>query len=604
MSDFIYSAAGIPEEDLGAEIRACYREDPPKIHSFQGSWGTLAVSQNLYQGFEPVETDKYLLVVLGGPQLQFTYNDFLSGKDATAGTRKLLERWQDGLLNWQSNLSGPFCVVLIDKASQEVSCVTDLLSFIPVYQTQREGAVLLSSHLDALARVSLRRDQPDLVSQADFILHKVVTYPYTSYEGISQLSPGSVHRLKGKGGAVNSKTYWLPREQEMLEDIEAAAAHFRKSVERYIIALTQGMKRVAQFISGGEDSRALAGMLPKEMQRDGFVFLDGMNREGQLARRAAEAYGVRFQMGTRKETHYLDLLPGASDLVGRGSLYLGLHSYGFHKSCGLRDYPAVFGGLYADALFKGSRIKKERWSSRYRFLRQRKDMDYSVSAPIKQQVFRAEIVEQVQERRRQHLERIQEFRGESAEEWFQLWPASMNLNIPNLHGNRRLFRSYEPFLCHELVQLSARMPQAWKLNRRFFTKAVRPYLKPTKWLLHGDGRLPYFSWKINSMLSLKTFLVRKIRRRLGFNNQNDEPWADWNALLNSEAWQEKLEKYSPGFEALRPILREQELRKLISDGGLDRFSKFALLQELYYASRKGEQMNWEPEDRQELRQSG
>src|SRR5690606_31578650 len=130
----------------------------------------------------------------------------------------------------------------------------------------------------------------------------------------------------------------------------------RIGLYRYVKSITNEVNDIAQFISVGEDSRVLTGLLQLN-SRDAFIFLDKMNREGKLAEKAAHAYEANFKMATRTKTHYLKILPHCSDLVGSGSQYHHAHTYGFHKSCKLNKYSAVFGGLLSDALLKGSHIK-------------------------------------------------------------------------------------------------------------------------------------------------------------------------------------------------------------------------------------------------------
>src|SRR5699024_10173070 len=127
--------------------------------------------------------------------------------------------------------------------------------------------------------------------------------------------------------------------------------------------------------------------------------------------------------------------------------------------------------------------------------------------------------------------------------WFELWPSSMNMNIPNLNANRRLFRSYEPFMSNNVVKISARVPQDWKINRRMFHRAVSPFLKPTKWLLHSDGRLPYFPWYINNVIQFRIWGYRQIGVRTGIIRGNQGPWGEWNVVMNSKEWNQAINTY-------------------------------------------------------------
>jgi hypothetical protein len=130
MSDFIYSSIPCPEGRLAERLRSIYPDDPPGVDEFHGGWGSLGVSRNLYGGFGPLETETHLAAVVGGPVLGFRDNSFLTGDDPRAGTRAVFERWRAGELRWERDLSGPFVVLVVDKAAGRVSFATDLMLFI------------------------------------------------------------------------------------------------------------------------------------------------------------------------------------------------------------------------------------------------------------------------------------------------------------------------------------------------------------------------------------------------------------------------------------------------------------------------------------------
>src|SRR5699024_2226013 len=122
---------------------------------------------------------------------------------------------------------------------------------------------------------------------------------------------------------------------------------------------------IAQFISGGEDSRTLSALL-ENIPRDSYIYLDSMNREGKLAKKIASKYNAKFNLSTREQMHYLHILEDCSDLIGTGAEYHHAHTYGFHRS--LDEFDGVFGGLFSDALLKGARIKKTQLSKKFIFL--------------------------------------------------------------------------------------------------------------------------------------------------------------------------------------------------------------------------------------------
>ena len=581
MSDFIFSNQQMEKGKLTKEIHAIYHEDFPEVEEFLGEWGTLAVSRNLYQGFQVFENPEYLCAVIGGPVLFFRDNSFLVQESDTAGTEAVFKRWQEGQMRWDEDLSGPFVVMIINKKNAEILCVTDIMSFIPVYIHQDLKSLMLATHSDALARVSNQQLDMDLVSKVDFILHGVVTYPYTVYQNITQIPPASEHSSKPALLDMNSEPYWLPMEPKKYKTIDKTAKDLRSALVKYVANVTEEMPRIAQFISGGEDSRVLSGLLPSKLERDAFIFLDGMNREGVRAKKAADAYGARFNLFTRAKTHYLEVLPSAADMVGDGAEYVHAHTLKLHKLSKLAEYPAVFGGFYADSVLKGDCIVKPEITGRFPFMPQMKRRNHSRGQPINHSVFTKSVLKEVADRRSRHLEFVERFRGETAEEWFELWPSSMNYAIPNLHVNRRLFRSYEPFMANEIVKISAAAPQKWMLNRRLFQRAAKPFLKQTKWLFHSDGHLPYFPWYLNSFIQFGVWGYQQASTRLGLVKGYQGPWGEWKSILESGEFRDSINEYSDGMDAMKMVFAEKDLNRAFKSKDFTTTQRINLLQTLY-----------------------
>ncbi|MFS0674966.1 asparagine synthase-related protein [Ornithinibacillus sp. 179-J 7C1 HS] len=580
MSDFLFSNKQVENGKLTKDIQAIYDKNPPFVQEYHGEWGSLATSRNIYRAFQPLETENHLVVVIGGPVLTFQSNDFLTiQENSTKGTKAIYDRWLEQSIKWDEDLDGPYVVLIIDKINGELLCVTDIMAYIPVFHYQNEEGCFLGTHIDALAVAAGQTDNPDLVSHVDFILHSVVTFPYTAYKGIFQLAPSSEHVVKEAD--LQSTPYWSPEEKNPYTSLKEAAKDIDKALTTYVDRITEGMDTIGQFISGGEDSRLLSALLPKKAKREAFIFLDNLNREGKVAEKAADAYGANLKLATRDKLHYLDILPACVNMVGNGAQYFHAHTFGFHESCHLNDFEAVFGGLFSDALLKGARIKKVRGTKRFPFLPQIKNTSYSAGAEIRKPEFNKEILEKLTKRRQLHLEKVKQFRDDSADEWFEMWPVSMNMNIPNLHVNRRLFRSYEPFMTNDIVKISAAVPQEWKLNRKLFHKASKRRLRPTKWLAHSDGRLPYFPWYINSVIQFCYFVYEKIGRKAGFVKGNQGPWGEWDVVMNSKEWQESVKKYATGADGLSEVFMSSDIKLLFEKSSLNYVQRINLLQTLY-----------------------
>lgn len=588
MSDFIYSSRPKPQGELTRYIQGIYHTDVPVVAEWHGEWGSLAASRNLYNGFQPLETDMHIFVVIGGPVLYFQDNTFLVGNDSVAGTRAIYERWQQNHIQWDEDLSGPFVVLVIDKQNRQVSCITDLMMFIPVYYYEKSGELTLGTHVDALASAADQVDLVDTVSLVDFVLNGAVTYPFTAYANIRQCHPAAVHEFE-LDDIINSKqteVYWVPREFYPYSSINQAALALREGLQDYVERITVDMNEVAQFISAGEDSRALAGLLPQRLKRDAFIFLDKMNREGRIAKKAAEAYSANFNVETRSDTHYLDILPEAADLIGTGHQYTHAHSLGFHKICKLDKYSAVFGGYLSDSLLKSMHARKVCGFVYFPFIPEFVVSGETRSKPLNNTLFKSEVLEEINQRRYQHLQKVQTFRKQTAHEWFVLWPATMRLAMPNLYSNCRLFRSYEPFMSNQAVKISASVPTSWKLNHRLFNKAMRPFLRASRFLFHADGRLPYYPWWVNSLIQFVIWWSRYIGELIGLIKGNQGPWGDWNQVINSKAWENVINQNQAGFDALKIVFSETEIKNIFEGDQLDLIQKINLLQILYSCKRQ------------------
>ncbi|MBP3193850.1 asparagine synthase-related protein [Natronogracilivirga saccharolytica] len=584
MSDFLYSSKIKKLGQLTGLIHDIYQDDPPETTEFHGNWGSLAVSRNLYNGFQPFENNEHLVVVIGGPVLTYQNNDFLTGDKSNVGSLSLYERFNSENFKWDEDLSGPFTVLIVDKLNSKIQCITDLMLSIPVYKYVDKDLIALGTHIDALAKSCGQRDEIDKVSLTDFILNGVITFPYTAYKKLRQCYPAAIHEFDPNSKPVSElapELYWEPMEKIDYKNIDEAARDLRKAVSVYISRVTEGMDKVASFLSGGEDSRVVAGMLPNHLKKEAFVFLDYMNREGKIAQKISKAYDLQLNIMFRKPGYYLNILPEASDLVGSGQQYLNAHTLGFHKECKLAEYDAVFGGFIANALLKGYDSRKNKLQKKLSAIYEFITVEEGHSKPVQSDFFKKNVLLEIDRRRSEFLSYLRKFRNNSLHEWFHNWPRSMGQANPGYLVNRRLFRIYEPFLSNEVIKLAAGTPMPWKLNRRLFHKAMRPYLKPAKWVPHGKGWLPYLSWWSNIPIRIFISACRRTGRLTGLITGYHGSWGERSRLLDSLNTEKILSSFGFEMNALEYVIQEPaDIDKLT------RKQQFNLLQTLYLLNRK------------------
>ena len=133
-------------------------------------------------------------------------------------------------------------------------------------------------------------------------------------------------------------------------------------------------------------------------------------------------------------------------------------------------------------------------------------------------------------------------------------------------------------MSNKVIKISANVNTSWKLNRKLFNKALRPYLKPSKWVLHTDGRLPFFSYWLNMPIQISVIFYRKLLNILGFTKGNQGPWGDWQQVFMDEKWKktlEELDKYNDGVEW---FYDKVEIKTLLQSDVLTASQKMNLLQ--------------------------
>jgi hypothetical protein len=163
-----------------------------------------------------------------------------------------------------------------------------------------------------------------------------------------------------------------------------------------------------------------------------------------------------------------------------------------------------------------------------------------------------------------------------------IWPISMQRDIPNIHGHRRIFRSFEPFTSSEVIKVGAIASQDIKKNRVLFQKAMKPYLKRTKWIFHNKGFLPFFPYWLNRVSFIPFFkLISRFRRN------SDTTLADWSEVFKREDLKIKEEQYLPALhEYCENLFKEGKKFKLIDNLNFNYFQKRNLLQLGYFLKTK------------------
>jgi hypothetical protein len=176
---------------------------------------------------------------------------------------------------------------------------------------------------------------------------------------------------------------------------------------------------------------------------------------------------------------------------------------------------------------------------------------------------------------------VRAFRPNSAAEWMRIWPITQERSTPYIQANRRLFRSYEPFMNARLVKAAAAIPVEWKLNRRLFSIAMRPLWGRLGWIPHSECHLPVLHFWANLPVSFAIGGLRQARRVLHLEkHMNHNPWSDANAIVATDCFRALVGRFRNAFEGVSGVFSVGH-GCLLEEGSLTADQMFRFLQLLW-----------------------
>ena len=575
MSDFLFSTRVRAPGELRRALDRYLAPVTAACTEYHGSWGSLAVARAPHDPEPVFEDDRSLSVVIGEP---FAQVGALGGAAAGALRPAVHDALKSGGERWDEVLDGPFAALFIDKRGGG-RVLTDLFAWIPIFAAEQAGELVAGTHVDAVADAAGVRGDVDEVSATELLSFFVITHPHTLYAGVTQVGAGSERAFDADGWSGSERRYWRPDETDAFTSPAEAADALRAALVKDVERACEGLDEIGVLLSGGEDSRAVLGAVPRGVKVRGFTYAAEDNREVRSARRVARAYGASLAFARRPPGHDIAHFETVAALVGTQNHFVDVHGYGFHQSLGIAAMPVVLGGFSADALLKADNLPP---GARKRVLRGETPGIRPV-AVVELAGVRAELLRAAAERRDAFRRTLAAFRPVSADEWSFIYPFTMRKYAANLHGNRRLWRAREPFMSNAVVKIAASVPQAWKAERRLFHRAFRPLLAPSWYVPHTRNRLPYFPHTVNIAARPLLGLAREARALLtGTLRENQESWPVWGELVESPEARAAVLRYPAAESAMGRLFDQDSDRPALEGtGGWTPLRRLALLQLSY-----------------------
>lgn len=223
-----------------------------------------------------------------------------------------IEAW--GLEKALRQSVGMFAFALWDRSRQELFLVRDRVGEKPLYYGLQNGAFLFGSEIKTLRAFPAFRGEIDRNALTLYLRHSYIPAPYSIYEGIFKLLPGTflkVTRQNLRDGRLPApQEYWSARrivespspgvfKGSDDEAIDELSCLLKSTISNQMIADVP----LGAFLSGGVDSSTVVALMQAQASRPVQTFTIGFQEEG--FNEAEHAQAVARHLGTEHTELYV-----------------------------------------------------------------------------------------------------------------------------------------------------------------------------------------------------------------------------------------------------------------------------------------------------------
>lgn len=208
---------------------------------------------------------------------------------------------------------GMFAIALWDSYNSQLTLARDRLGEKPLYWGWQNGNLLFGSELKALKAHPAFNANIDRSSLALFLRHNYIPAPYSIYEGIEKLNPGTYVTVTPNDtrADVTPLEYWSynkvaragldsPLEGDSSSILDTLESRLSQSIRMQMLADVP----LGAFLSGGIDSSLIVALMQQQTERAVKTFTIGFNEVG--FNEAEFAATVSRHLGTEHTEIYVE----------------------------------------------------------------------------------------------------------------------------------------------------------------------------------------------------------------------------------------------------------------------------------------------------------
>ena len=279
---------------------------------------------------------------------------------------KAYARWGHGCVR---HLRGMFAFCIWDARADELFLARDRLGIKPLYHAHDGDRLLLASQVKALLATGLVAPRLSLAGLRTYLAYGAVSEPLTAIEGISALPAG--HTGVFRSGRLTIARYWQPPTEPELSATKAEAVEeLRTSLEDVIRGHLVSDAPLGIFLSGGVDSSVLAAIAARHtdaLRTVSVVFDDPALSEQSYMNLVAAHVGSDHVEVDLRPADLLGWLDEAFAAMDQPS-FDAINTYAVSRAAATTGLKVALSGLGADELFDGygyvRRVTALEWARR------------------------------------------------------------------------------------------------------------------------------------------------------------------------------------------------------------------------------------------------
>ena len=241
-----------------------------------------------------------------------SFGHIFRGHSDTEVMLAAIEAW--GVQKAVKRFVGMFAFALVDRGNKTLHLVRDRLGEKPLYYGWVGDVFLFGSELKALRAHPSWRGEIDRNALALFLRHNYVPAPYTIYNDIHKLLPGTIFSLS-IADATNRRVvepvpYWSAKSVAEAGAACPFAGNHEDAIERLDQLLRHSIRQqmiadvpLGAFLSGGIDSSTVVALMQAQSSRPVKTFTIGFTEHSH--NEAQHAKAVARHLGTEHTEFYV-----------------------------------------------------------------------------------------------------------------------------------------------------------------------------------------------------------------------------------------------------------------------------------------------------------